>query len=167
MLRPPPPPPLEASGVASWLDELPLQSPLEVRHGDGWWSVVLTAHADAGGQYTVTYVPSGQEHRVRDHALRPFWMWRTAPARPAAAAAAADSASADGGLGSWLRGAPAAGSAEAETAEHSRIGLPGAPPWAASCFDVGAQVRVVPTRPVRALHAACARRTRPRPRASG
>ena len=50
MLRPPPPPPLEASGAASWLDELPLQSPLEVRHGDGWWSVVLTAHADAGGQ---------------------------------------------------------------------------------------------------------------------
>ena len=78
-LPPPPPPPRE--GHASWLDEYTAEdefaNTLELRHGDGWWTVTLRSKEVLKGTtyYHVRYLGGGQDHRVLETALRPVWTW--------------------------------------------------------------------------------------------
>jgi hypothetical protein len=121
-LPPPPPPPRE--GHASWLDEYSAEdefaNTLELRHGDGWWTVTLRSKEVLKGTtyYHVRYLGGGQDHRVLETALRPFWTWcHRFP-------------------GGWLRGAPALDSEEAKAAQVIPL-QPGQPPYAASLFEIG------------------------------
>lgn len=71
-------------------------------------------------RYHVEYERAGQEHHEFASHLRPFWSWRPAQR-----------------LDPWVHSKPLAGSAECLSLE-AYPALEGAPPFPASCFDVGA-----------------------------